>query len=244
MASDTTKTTTATTSLGYSNGADSKPNASASAGATAHPQRRRIVKAAPPPKVEHNDGTEEVAMTWMNQKKNNDVHYDDEEEGDLKHGRKHRHDSNPIVEDEQEIVEGWREERMKATQNRSKALREKELAERRKNGTSKTADASANPFSRFLSVFSVEPKHPEHKRSFEGSPDVDEDIKGPSEKRLKASEGGNDADSKGSLGSGSSSNNTNKPWGSLVSSKLFWVSTAAAALAVGIALALRRGGKK
>ena len=79
-------------------------------------------------------------------------------------------------------------------QPKTKAKREQKLQQHRL--TPKAANsvetkqpatpvATPNPMSRFLSAFSVEPKHPEHKRrATEGIPDPD--TPKPSEKRLRA----------------------------------------------------------
>lgn len=230
MASDTPETASATTPTSggdFSNGKNSNT-------AAVHPQRRRIIKAASP-KVEDPAVTNGVMQSSKNNK-NKDDDDDDVLEGSSRGKHKKQHDPNPIiVEDAREIVDNWRDERLKASQNRGKALREKDLAERRKMNSNKTADASANPFSKFLSAFSVQPKYPEHKRSFEGDP-ADDDLKGPSEKRRKSCDLNDPEDSTtGGSSRGSSSG--------IFSSRWFWVSTAAA-IAVGVAMALKRGRSK
>ena len=140
-----------------------------------------------------------------------------------------------------------------AVNNVSFTLREKELQERRKTKEApETASASANPFSRFKSIFSVEPQFPEHKRSLEqGAEDDDDDPDGvngpPEEKRLKPSDPNSTIeDDDDDDHAASANNNKGKDGGgpgAFFSSKMVWVA-AAAAVAVGVALALQRGRKK
>ena len=190
-----------------------------------HPNRRRIIKAAPPKATEAVSGKGATgAFTYAT---------DDDSEDEKKkkhHGHSHHH--NDDMEDD-------KTKRLKNIEKRGKALREKELQERRKSGpaaSNDAADASANPFSRFKSIFSVEPQFPEHKRSLM---DKEKDSDEPEEKRLKPSSDGHDADD----GRPTSSKTFTGRLESLLSSKSFWV-TAAVAVAVGVALALQRGRKK
>ena len=74
-----------------------------------------------------------------------------------------------------------RQERIQSMEKRHRAKREKMLQEKRNNPRSTAPKVEPNPFSRFLSVFSVEPAHPEHKRVFEGDSGIEE----PEEKRLR-----------------------------------------------------------
>lgn len=201
-----------------------------------NPNRRRIIKAASPKVPADDVGMNGTAYAYPSPSANGvnlnkKINDDDDIEDRKKKKKGHKHDANPIVEDKEETAESWRQERQKASEKRAKALREKELQERRKKSSSQTADATANPFSRFLSVFSVETKHPEHKRSLETEPG-DDDLKGPSEKRLKPSdEPDYDREGKGDAPSG------------LFHSRAFWI-TAAVAVCAGVAFALQRGRKK
>jgi hypothetical protein len=93
-------------------------------------------------------------------------------------------ENNPSVEREleEEQAEASRQERIQTMEQRQRSKREKAMQQRRtSNNNEKKTVIQANPFSRFLSVFSVEPAHPEHKRAFEG----DEGIEEPSEKKLR-----------------------------------------------------------
>ena len=203
-----------------------------------HPNRRRIIKAAPPK-------TTEAAGSGRGTPTNAAYSYatdDDSDDGKKKkhHGHHHHHDDDDEEDD--------KTKRLKNIEKRGKALREKELQERRKSGPAasnlETADASANPFSRFKSIFSVEPQFPEHKRSLvevnntSGSSNNDnKDGDEPEEKRLKPSD---DDDNE----SPTSSNNKHSGTGgleSLFSSKAFW---ATVVVAVGVAFVLQRGRKK
>jgi thiol:disulfide interchange protein len=131
----------------------------------------------------------------------------DEKEEDLEDSG-HSHRKNQVIshqitespsvarEIEQEKAEHLKKERMQTAAERQRAKRDKEMQERRNNPHKHPEqEAKANPMSRFLSVFSVEPAHPEHKRAFETSPEDKEDLNEPSGKRLRPSEtSGDDAD--------------------------------------------------
>lgn len=102
---------------------------------------------------------------------------------------------------EQELVEHNREERIQIAAERQRINRDKKLQEHRQRSSSmeernadnanksKTKKATFNPMSKFLSVFSVEPKHPDHKRSLTDTNIADgEEIKQPSEKKFRKNE--------------------------------------------------------
>lgn len=161
---------------------------------------RRIIKATQPKPLE--GGGDEKK----------DVDDDDDDDNNKHH---HHNDKNfgvlesPSIarEIQQEESEKRKLERFGKTAERRKTLQEKKLEERRKqmtqkqlgssdsNGSATTtnteASPAANPMSRFLSVFSVEPKYPEHKRKVSDGGDTDnddDDTDRPSEKRLKIDE--------------------------------------------------------
>jgi hypothetical protein len=181
-----------------------------------HPNRRRIIKAS------HPKGTN--GDTYPNGTTN--AEEEEEEQVNNHHKKKKQEDDD---DDDDDPIEGWRNERLKASEKRGKALREKDLQERRKaNVVNEAANAAPNPFSRFLSVFSVEPKFPEHKRSYEGEEDKT-DM--PSEKRLRPSESCGPEGENGNNGKSGLTFNT------------LWVA-AALAVVVGVALAVHRGRKK
>lgn len=203
-----------------------------------HPNRRRIIKAAPPKTPEAGAGGSETSMTGA---------YAYAKDDDLEDEKKKKHHGhNHHVDGEEDD----KTKRLKTIEKRGKALREKELQERRKSGpaaSNETADASANPFSRFKSIFSVEPQFPEHKRSLvevnnsSGSSGTKEKDGGePEEKRLKPSD---DDDNNDDEQPTSSENGGTGGLESLFSSKAFWT-TAAVAVVVGVALVLQRGRKK
>lgn len=145
-------------------------------------------------------------------------------------GNNHLIAESPSVarEIEKDKAEHLRKERMQTAAERHRAKRVKEMQERRNNPKKHPEqEAKANPMSRFLSVFSVEPAHPEHKRSFETSPEDAEDLKGPSGKRLRPSEtSGDDATDKKSTAKFSASYSA--------------VAVAIAAVVIGVVLRLRR----
>ncbi|CAB9498039.1 expressed unknown protein [Seminavis robusta] len=190
--------------------------------------KRRIVKAHAPKASENGKDGEVYSYPSptgaSNGTPNDNDHADDE---DIPATTTKRNKSSNKDDDDQTTE--WRNERLKLTGKRGKALREKELQERRKNNTAnESANATANPFSRFLSVFSVEPQFPEHKRSLET--DDDKEQLQPSGKRLKASTDDTDDD-----------DDIDKTSSGGVS----WMVAAAAvaAVAVGVAIALQRGRK-
>lgn len=97
---------------------------------------------------------------------------------DKKDRQHHHHDVVPITQqsdDEllQESLNKDKQERLHKLQTDQKNRRNKAVEERRKSPptpNSSSADVvQANPFSRFLSVFSVEPQFPNHKRRYEPS---------------------------------------------------------------------------
>jgi hypothetical protein len=155
---------------------------------------RRIIKATHPKAdavslvVDVSDGSEKE---------------DEPEEDSGSSHRRHSANSHQVAESpsvareiEQEKAELLKKERMQTAAERQRSKRDKDMQERRKNpGKHPEQEAKANPMSRFLSVFSVEPEHPEHKRAFETSADDKEDLNEPSGKRLRPSEtSGDDAD--------------------------------------------------
>jgi hypothetical protein len=156
---------------------------------------RRIIKATHPK-------ADVVSLVVDVSDRSEEKEDDAEEESGSSH-RKHQVISHQVAESpsvareiEQEKAELLKKERMQTAAERQRAKRDKEMQERRKNPRKHPEqEAKANPMSRFLSVFSVEPEHPEHKRAFETSPDDKEDLNEPSGKRLRPSEtSGDDAD--------------------------------------------------
>jgi hypothetical protein len=134
-------------------------------------------------------------------------------------------------ENEQEKADYCKKERMQTATERQRANREKEMQERRNKShkhPEQEVKAVANPMSRFLSVFSVEPAHPEHKRAFEESPEDKQDLAEPSGKRLRASETGGD--------DSSSDKETSKAFSSTVIAAV----VAVAAVIAGVVLRWRR----
>lgn len=177
--------------------------AAATADRSTTPQRsRRIVKATiPSPSTSEHDLTEKA-----NGKSDDD---------DGKPTRYYLSPSDPHTvpprgqgsavarELDDEQYEESRQERIVTMEKRQRNKREQKMQERRNNpsttATKKTTEA--NPFSRFLSVFSVEPAHPEHKRAFEGDAEIEE----PSGKKLRPSEENDEnTTNKSALGGGSS----------------------------------------
>ena len=93
----------------------------------------------------------------------------------------------------EDIVERNREERRASLEESRRIKREKQLAQHRRGSPqAHRNNAKPNPFSKFLSYFSVEPEHPTHKRSFETG---DTPLEEPIEKRMRldTDEGGRPA---------------------------------------------------
>eukprot|EP00428_Durinskia_dybowskii_P033756 CAMPEP_0170268218 /NCGR_PEP_ID=MMETSP0116_2-20130129/34037_1 /TAXON_ID=400756 /ORGANISM="Durinskia baltica, Strain CSIRO CS-38" /LENGTH=274 /DNA_ID=CAMNT_0010519377 /DNA_START=107 /DNA_END=931 /DNA_ORIENTATION=- len=92
------------------------------------------------------------------------------------HHHHHHHDAVPISQQSdaellQESLTKDKQERLQKLQTDQKHRRNKAIEERRKSPPSSSAASvvQPNPFSRFLSVFSVEPQFPNHKRRYEPS---------------------------------------------------------------------------
>ncbi len=85
----------------------------------------------------------------------------------------HEHDIVPLTQQSdtellQESLTKDKQERLQKLHSDQKNRRSKAVEERRK-GTPSPSEVQPNPFSRFLSVFSVEPQFPSHKRRYEPS---------------------------------------------------------------------------
>jgi hypothetical protein len=121
------------------------------------PTKRRVVKAAKPsPSTEREtsalnpDAVDDTANLSPNKKLVDKL-------------------DNLSDEDDFDHVESL-QTRTESMKERQRLRREQALKERRTNPKPKTPKESPqpNPFSRFMRVFSVEPAHPEHKRSYQG----------------------------------------------------------------------------
>jgi hypothetical protein len=134
---------------------------------------RRIVKASKPHPSSDTDGSLTILTDT------------DDNVTSGKHGVTKVIAESPAVarELEQEHTDELRKERLLDMAERLRTKREELLQQRRTNP--KPIDDKAllqpNPFSRFLSVFSVEPAHPEHKRVFEGG--IEDNLNEPVKKR-------------------------------------------------------------
>ena len=150
---------------------------------------RRIVKAVKP-----TFSPDALVLPEGESKKENE----DDEDSERKRGRRSVprdlplpiHESPSMArEQELEKMKEQKKERLETMQENQRARREKRLEDRRHrfvNPNEPTipdgvATVKPNPFSKFLSVFSVEPKYPEHKRSYEVSEndEPEPDIKKP-----------------------------------------------------------------
>eukprot|EP00934_Nitzschia_sp_Nitz4_P001222 Nitzschia sp. Nitz4//scaffold109_size72162//51584//52345//NITZ4_005853-RA/size72162-processed-gene-0.18-mRNA-1//1//CDS//3329532784//1222//frame0 len=87
-------------------------------------------------------------------------------------------------------MEQDKNKRLSKLQNDQKARRTKAVEERRKLPAAPTSSAQPNPFSQFLSAFSVQPKYPSHKRGYEAedTPEEDDDVAPVEAKRPKLDE--------------------------------------------------------
>ena len=207
---------TAVTTEDVTPSADRRP----SSGSTS----RRIVKAAHPKPIV------DTVPTEVQPKEK-----EEEEKGDEKPMEgSWRSIPSPVVENnpsiarelDQEMAEKVKQERMQTAAERQRLKREKEKEERRKNQPHRQSNAKPNPMSRFLSAFSVQPQHPEHKRSFE-KPAEKEEYPEPSEKKLRPS------DSSAPSGAGEPSSSDDTIWTRTN------VASAVAIAAIAVAVALR-----
>ena len=139
---------------------------------------------------------------------------------------------------EQDKIDQRRHQRLQEA-NARHAKKRLETWERHRSGSSGNSKAAlANPFSRFLRAFSVEPEHPEHKRKTSSTSPADLGL--PVEKRFRASidetqlydptVGGNESDDDNS--------GDKQP---MIPSTLLWSACAVAAAAVLFTLVRKRG---
>ena len=89
----------------------------------------------------------------------------------------------------QEEADSTRNKRIESAKGHQSAKREKIVMERRLHPKPKDTTIESpkpNPFSKFISSFSVACKHPEHKRAFQVTPLDKDDLAEPMEKRPRA----------------------------------------------------------
>ena len=169
-----------TTSLQDSNSSltNNAANATMTGSALTTPKgSRRIVKAVKPAPSEEKKNSEDTYDSSHNNSN------DDDDFDDKKSTKKHRDPPLIIAESpsvarelEFEKLEQQKQNRLQNFTDSQRMKREKRLEERRKNPQQKTNQP--NPFSQFLSAFSVNPKHPEHKRAYEMSENDDPEPPG------------------------------------------------------------------
>jgi len=107
----------------------------------------------------------------------------DDDKGDFLH----HHALPKTVQSDEELLEESlvkdKQSRLTKLQQEQKAKRNKAVDDRRKGGSTEHhhhhSTSTANPFSRFLSVFSVEPQFPSHKRPYEPSSTNTESMNDP-----------------------------------------------------------------
>mmetsp|Transcript_62111 Transcript_62111/g.178716 ORF Transcript_62111/g.178716 Transcript_62111/m.178716 type:complete len:275 (+) Transcript_62111:136-960(+) len=101
----------------------------------------------------------------------------------------HPHDLPKTAQSDQELLEETlsksKQERLQKLQMDHKSRRQKAIQERRQKNSAPSSNVSANPFSRFLSVFSVEPPFPSHKRPYDTEEDEGGDTSALEPKRPK-----------------------------------------------------------
>jgi len=185
---------------------------------------RRIVKAAHPKPIVDTALIESQPNKQQDDEKDNDKPLD----GSWRPIPASVAENSPSIarELDQEMAKKVKQERMQTAAERQRLKREKEKEERRKNQPHRQSNVKPNPMSRFLSAFSVQPQHPEHKRCFE-KPAEKEEYPEPLEKRLRSS----DSSAPGEGESTSTSDNT------------IWtrttVASAVAVTAIAVAVVLR-----
>jgi hypothetical protein len=179
--------------------AKTKKKNGASAAAASSSAPRRIVKASLPKPASADEAERAVAAAAAASHDDDDD--DDNEDDENKHHHNYHPDpylrgaglDSPLVrEAANETVQHVKQEQIRTSAGLRKIKTDLAMNERRHktassaapNGTKSaaatstaSASAKANPFSRFLSVFSVEPAHPEHKRGLSqaGGPEHDDD---------------------------------------------------------------------
>lgn len=152
---------------------------SSATGAKVKSPHRRVVKGTVPPPTIQLDETLPEADPGVSEKERN-----------MNPSIK---DPSVMHEEEQELTERWRKERLDTNAEKHDERRDQKIEERRKHSRSfeisnDQLDNKSHSDVRVLPEFSVQPKFPEHKRSVENtyvaaSPHGDE----PEEKRLRAS---------------------------------------------------------
>jgi hypothetical protein len=179
-----------------------KNGASAVSAAASSSAPRRIVKATLPKPASADEAERAVAAAAAS----HDDEDDDEEDENKHHNNYHPDpylrgaglDSPLVREAVHETVQHVKQEQIRSSAGLRKIKTDLAMNERRHNqkhaavpngtksaaaatSTAASASAKANPFSRFLSVFSVEPAHPEHKRGLSqaGGPEHDDDRGSP-----------------------------------------------------------------
>ena len=130
----------------------------------------------------------------------------------------------------QESIEQNRKQRLAKLGQQQKSKRNEKIQERRKHPSENKVSAPPNPFSRFLSAFSVEPQFPNHKRAhgveFEDEDDEVSSVSpAPSKMPRREKEVKKDDDSSGSF----------KSW----MEQLPWIATATAVVAIAVVVALQ-----
>jgi hypothetical protein len=142
-------------------------------------KNRRIIKAAVPQKAAAGTVTVDSKATEK-----------ETQDPTTKHRSTQMHESRSIT---REAIKEHADSSVRMSSQAESAMklqsskREKKLQQRRLNPKPQTPTPKANPFSRFISAFSVLPKFPEHKRPFQSSPADKEELMQPEGKRLRAS---------------------------------------------------------
>jgi hypothetical protein len=195
---------------------------------------RRIVKASPPVKLDVSAPTLSTSSSAAGSSTPLKNKKEEEEEDAHVSTLPPAVQSSPSVykEIQQESLEQHRQQRIAETVHHSKDKRTK-LQQQKRREQPETNKTQANPFSRFLSAFSVESKFPDHKRSYETTPSEVSDE--PLEKRFKEEEDDDSEQAKSSPSSGSGGDSSAS---SLNNLSLFLV--AGAVIAVVVALRLRK----
>jgi hypothetical protein len=159
-----------------------------------NPNRRRIIKGAAPKSSSSSTHTSTTKE-------------EEEEDGDqpaksFNNNSTSSEDTVTVISDSndeellQESIANSRQKRMQRLAADQKSKRESKQSAGRTHPNK--IQASANPFSRFLSAFSVDTKYPHHKRAYE---DQEDDLHdGPPPKHQKMNESGKDNDKSSSLG--------------------------------------------
>jgi hypothetical protein len=152
-----------------------------------NPKPRRIVRASQP---RHDAAASQASI--QTKEKDDTAPHAEKDAPERRHSNSYPRNKDEsarvIREMHQDNAHHVRHERQERAKDQLALKREKKIIERRHNPEPTGEGIQANPFARFMSAFSVLPKHPEHKRTSRSkSLNTDDLLEPPTEKRLRKS---------------------------------------------------------